>query len=119
MQQDETRPGLWQRRVEQIQGTQLLAGHDEQWPVCFQRSRIGIGPVAQQGKLGARLGVGQIVQMQPVHQFLDRRGVRQHAGNNHHHPVFRSDAARQRQTRKVFGPGRFTDQAVDQRHHGF
>ena len=38
-------------------------------PCC---AAVGIGPVGQQRELRLRLGVGQVVQLQPVHQRVDR-----------------------------------------------
>ena len=110
----------WQAagRVARIQRIDLLLRIVQQASVGRQRHAVGIGPVGQQRELRMALGVCQVVQLQPVHQGLGRGGIGQHRGDHDHHPVLGWNACRQRQPRQVRGPGRFTDQPVDHRHHG-
>ena len=60
-------------------------------------------------------GVGQVVQVQAVHQFGRAARVGQQAGNHHHHPVLGRDASGQREPWQRARSHRFTDQPVDHR----
>ena len=117
VQQDEARRGARRHRVALVQGLERAAGLVQRRGVGGAVFGGGIGPVTEQRKLRAGLGVGQVMQVQAVHQPLDGGGRAQHRRDGHQHPVLGRDALAQRQPRQMPGLGRFTDQAVDHRHH--
>ena len=104
--------------VLQVQIAYASPGPLQQGIVGVKVRRVGVGPIGQQGKLGMWLRIGQVVQLQAIHQLKGRCGTCQHAGNDHHHPVFGRDTQRQGQAGQVFWPNRFADQSVHHRHHG-
>ena len=106
-------------RVVAVQRADLARGQRQPGRVGRDFRGVGVGPVGQQRKLRLRLGVGQVVQVQPAHQRADAVLAGQHRRHHQHHPVRGWNAIVERQSRQRVGPGRFTDQAVDQRHHGF
>ena len=97
MQQDEA--GCFARchGIALVEGLQRGAG-------CVQRRGVsgavfggGVGPIAEQRKLRAVLAVGQVMQVQAVHQAADGGSRGQHCRDDHQHAVLRRDALAQRQ----------------------
>ena len=78
---------------------------------------IGIYAVGQQRELRTGLGIGQVVQMQAVHQSVDGAGAAKQGRNGHQHSRRCRDAHRQQVARHVGGLDGFADEPVDYRHH--
>ena len=106
------------RRVLCIQRVDAGHGAIEQLAIMRHLSRWRIAPVGQKRKLRLAFWVGQIVQLQSVHQLLGRAWAGQHARNHHHHPMLIRNAAGKCQARQMLRPRRLADQPIDHRHHG-
>ena len=90
-------------RIALIQFCDRFASARQQFLVAALPRRVGIDPVAEQGKLRMRFGVGEVVQFEAMGQLQDFLAPGQHRRNHHHHAVFGRDARGQRQARQVAG----------------
>ena len=121
VQQQKARRGDIFRRRSGMERVDFLyqAGRVRQQRLVRDGARaIGVAPVAQQGKLGLWLRIGEVVQAQAIDQPAYRFQFSQHGRNDHQHPVLRRDARQQGQASHVFGWCRLADQTIDQGHHG-
>ena len=100
--------------VLRIERFHLGAGMLQQGQVVIRPRRIGIEPVGQQGKLGVRFRIGQVVQQQPVGERINRGAVAQDGRHHHHHAVFRRNSGQQSKPRQHLWAGRLADEPVQQ-----
>ena len=119
VQHDETRRASAVKGVTRIEVSNLGHGRLKQLGVGGQHFGVGIRPVGEQRKLGLRLWVAQVMLLQAQRQALGGGAMAQHGRNHHHDTVFFGNARGQGQARQVLRPDRFTDEPVDQGHHGF
>ena len=117
MQDDEARRLVSRRRVERIEPLDLGDRRAEQGGVGGVARAFGIGPVGDERELRVALGVGEVVKLEVVGEIAAALGRGQHRRDRDHRPVLGRDAAGQAETRQPHRPGRFADQAVDDRDH--
>ena len=66
-----------------VQSLDAFARQTHEFRIAGQRLGRGIDKVRHQGKVQARVAIGQIPHLQPFQQMLDARGAREHRGHRH------------------------------------
>ena len=119
MEDDEARRLVRRRGVEGIQPLDLGDRRAEQRGVARLGLAFAVRPVRDERELRMSLGVGEIVQLEVVGELAAALGRGQHRRNRDHRPVLGRDAAGQAEAGQAHRPGRFADQAVDDRDDRF
>jgi hypothetical protein len=78
---------------------------------------VGVDPVAEQRELRKGFGVGQVVQVQPMHECGNGGRTGEQRGDHHQRACRLGQAIGHEKSGQVHGLGRLADQAVDQRDH--
>lgn len=100
-----------------IQGLHLALGMGQQRAVFGQVLHIGIHTVGQQRKLRTGLGVGQVMQVQAVHQPVDGAGAAEQGRDRHQNACRCRNARWQQVAGHVGGPDGFANEPVHHGHH--
>ncbi len=117
MQEGEARsPFLGVAQIERFDG--LHRGR-QQFLVFGLVRPAGIPPVAEQGKTGVLLAVGQVSALQPLRQRLDRAQAGEHAGRHHEGAVLLLQTVFQRQAWQAVHAERLRQHPVHQCDQAF
>ena len=117
VQQQKPRGTARDRRVLGIQAQHQALGMGQQHAIFGQVLHIGIHTVGQQRKLRKGLGVGQVMQVQAVHQPVDGAGAAEQGRDSHQHTCRYRNARWQQVAGHVGRPDGFANEPVDHGHH--